>query len=764
MFCSVAFAQPVADLVLESVVTPDYETYLWDQEALCNVILETPVADSVTMNAYAKRAVIHMALIHVDSRNFVDDVEVTADSLDKNAQRLDDFFMTYFDPVNFDHVDSMLDLKDLFVDPTYTEMKNEWNFIKENYNENFDSLGSTVETMVEAQFDHLETIMDDLSAIQDSSVGLELTVQILGAKSEEVMFLHEDDFYDMDSVMQYTMDGMDSFSRAMEQLDSLQNDEISSTEVIAAFQDVVDNFHGGMDNLEHLLTTEPLSVLQTDTSFIGEVNSVLDAADSLLAGKQYDLGKEDKTIRPLALLENPLEDFWELLQGFYTSDNRYNYTFNNLFPLGLPMEVVDRLGENMVINDNDTDEEMDARMEELKADYLDILNSEPGNSEAHFGLAYTMTYFHTKNLIIELEDFITYMDAADFRQDFDWVQFKNSAVADSITYHFEQARLDEDLVFTVLLITDGTDGYEITPLTDFQPLFILNPHLEVVKDMAETIEAARNTITDVFENIYSEFDSMFVLDLDPNYLDFSNAETEMEVLNILEQSNPNFLDITPYGVQKFEEAGEELRKAFSQYARTAGYFEELMDAMAIHEADLGMDGQAMSDFASGMHGMIDAMNTDFQYPDSTINMGDERVNMSAWFDNPPDRLLQRLKWYFDEDENTDNTLGGLFPDRGFGTAIENFEDVIPGDYHLAQNYPNPFNPQTTIEYALPQAGKVVISIYNILGQHIETLLDIQQSAGIYRINWNAVNVPAGLYFYKIQAEDFTEVKKCLLVK
>ena len=97
MFCSVAFAQSVADLVLESVVTPDYETYLWDQEALCNVILETPVADSVTMNAYAKRAVIHMALIHVDSRNFVDDVEVTADSLDKNAQRLDDFFMTYFD-------------------------------------------------------------------------------------------------------------------------------------------------------------------------------------------------------------------------------------------------------------------------------------------------------------------------------------------------------------------------------------------------------------------------------------------------------------------------------------------------------------------------------------------------------------------------------------------------------------------------------------------------------------------------------------------
>jgi hypothetical protein len=757
-------AQPATDLVLESVVTPVYETYLWDQEAQCNLILETPAADSATMNAYAKRAVIHMALIHVDSRNFVDDVEATSDSLDGNAQRLDDFFMTYLDPVNFDHVDSMLvDLKDLFIDPTYTEMKNEWDAIKHNYQEDFDSLGSTVETMIEAQFDHLDTIMDDFSAIQDSGVGFELSVQILGAKSEDVMVLHENDFYNMDSLMQYTMDGIESFSRAMEQLDSLQNNEISSAEVIASFQDAVDNLHDGMDKLESLLTTEPLSVLQTDTSFIGEVNNILDAADSLLAGEQYDLGKEDKTIRPLALLENSIEDLWQSLNDFYLSEDRYNYTFNNLFPLGLPMEVVDRLGENMVINDYDTDEEMDARMEELKAEYLGILNSDPTNSEAHFGLAYTMTYLHTKNLIFELEDFIAYMDAADFRQDFDWVQFKNSAVADSITHHFEQAQMDEDLVFTVLMLTDGVEGYDITSGREYQPIFILKPHLEIIKGLAETAEEVRNTLTDVFENIYSELDSMFVLDLDPNYLDFSTAETEMDYLNILEQSNPNFLDITPYGVQKFEEAREELRKAFSRYTRTAGYFEELIHAMAEHEEDLGIDGQTMSDFASGMYGIIDAKNTDFQYPDSAIYI-DEHVNLSAWFDNPPDRLLQRLKWYFDDDENTDNTLGGLFPDRGFGTAIVNPEDIIPDKYNLAQNYPNPFNPQTTIEYSIPKAGKVVISIYNILGQHMDTILDAQQNAGIYKIRWNAAKLPAGLYFYKIQAGDFTEVKKCLLVK
>lgn len=765
LFCSIVIGQPAADLVLESIVTPDYEDYLWNQAAQCDLILETPAADSVTMNAYAKRAIIHMALIHVDSRNFVDDVESTVDSLDGNSQRLDDFFAEYFEPINYDHVDSMLvNLIELFLEPTYSEMKGEWDSIMDNYGEDFDSLGLIIETTLEAHFDHLEQIQDDIGAIEDSGAAFEVSVQILGAKSEEVIFLHEYDFTDIDSLMQYTTQGMDDFFLAMEQLDSLQNNEINSAEVIATFQSVIDNFHGGMDELESLLTTEPLSVLEADTSFIDDVNTILNEADSVLAGSQYDIGKEGKTIRPLAFLENSLEDLWQSLKDFYLSDDRYNYTFNNLFPLGLPTEVVDRLGENMVINDYDTDEEMDARMEELKADYLAILNSDPSNSEAHFGLAFTMTYLHTKNLIMELEDFIAYMDAADFRQDFDWVQFKNNAVADSITYHFDQARLDEDLIFTVLMITDGSEGYDLTPFTEFQPLYIVNPHLEIIKGFAETIEAARNTITDVFENIYSELDSMFVLDLDPNYLDFSAAETEMDYLNILEQSNPNFLDITPYGVQKFEEAGEELREAFSQYASTAGYFEELIDAMAVHDEDMGMDGQAMRDFASGMYGMIDAMNTDFQFPDSTVMMNDERVNLSAWFDNPPDKLLQRLKWYFDDDENTDNTLGGLFPDRGFGTAIENFEKIIPDEFYLAQNYPNPFNPQTNIEYTLPKSARVIISIYNILGQHVETLLDKQQSAGIYKIRWNAVKVPAGLYFYKIQAGDFSKIKKCLLIK
>lgn len=765
LFSSMVIGQPAADLVLESIVTSDYEAYLWDQAAQCDLILETPAADSATMNAYAKRAIIHMALIHVDSRNFVDDAESTIDSLARNGQRLDDFFIEYFESINFEHVDSMLvDLKELFLEPTYSEMKGEWDSIMNNFGEDFDSLGSTIETTLEAQFDHLERIQEDIGAIQDSGAAFEVSVQILGAKSEEVIILHEYDFAEMDSVMQYTTQGMDDLFLAMEQLDSLQNNEINPAKVTATFQSVVDNFHGSMDELESLLTTEPLSVLEVDTSFISDVNNILNEADSVLAGTQYDIGKENKTIRPLAFLENSLEELWQSLKDFYLSDDRYNYTFNNLFPLGLPMQVVDRLGENMVINDYDSDEEMDARMEELKADYLAILNSDPDNSEAHFGLAYTMTYLHTKNLILELEDFIAYMDAADFRQDFDWVQFKNNAVADSITYHFEQARMDEDLIFTVIILTDGLEGYDLSPAREFQPIYILNPHLEVVKGMAETAEAIRNTITDVFENIYTELDSMFILDLDPNYLDFSEAETEMDYLNILEQSNPHFLDITPYGVQKFEEAGEELRKAFSHYALTAGYFEELIDAMALHENDLGMDGQAMQNFASGMYGMIDAMNTDFQFPDSSVMMNGERVNLSAWFDNPPDKLLQRLKWYFDDDEDTDNTLGGLFPDRGFGTAIENSEDIIPNEYYLSQNFPNPFNPQTTIGYTLPKAGNVVISIYNILGQHMVTILDAQQNAGFYTIKWNADKVPAGIYFYKIEAGSFTDVKKCLLVK
>lgn len=100
---------------------------------------------------------------------------------------------------------------------------------------------------------------------------------------------------------------------------------------------------------------------------------------------------------------------------------------------------------------------------------------------------------------------------------------------------------------------------------------------------------------------------------------------------------------------------------------------------------------------------------------------------------------------------------------------------VPREYNLGQNYPNPFNPNTRIEYALPHAGHVKLAVYNVLGQHVATLVDEERSAGRYSVEWNGTSangsvLGSGVYFYTIIArpsaggETFRRTGKMVLVK
>ncbi|MCK4223592.1 MAG: T9SS type A sorting domain-containing protein [candidate division Zixibacteria bacterium] len=98
-----------------------------------------------------------------------------------------------------------------------------------------------------------------------------------------------------------------------------------------------------------------------------------------------------------------------------------------------------------------------------------------------------------------------------------------------------------------------------------------------------------------------------------------------------------------------------------------------------------------------------------------------------------------------------------------------FQESTPQHFSLSQNYPNPFNPQTSIRYALPQDAQVKLVIYNILGEKVKTLVDEHQFAGYQVIWWDGKDergdkVASGVYFYRLEAEKFSEVKKMLLVK
>ncbi|TFH43201.1 MAG: T9SS type A sorting domain-containing protein [ANME-2 cluster archaeon] len=98
------------------------------------------------------------------------------------------------------------------------------------------------------------------------------------------------------------------------------------------------------------------------------------------------------------------------------------------------------------------------------------------------------------------------------------------------------------------------------------------------------------------------------------------------------------------------------------------------------------------------------------------------------------------------------------------TGVREATEKIPTEFSLGQNYPNPFNPITTIEYSLPKAGPVTLTVYNNLGEHVKTLINQEIPIGFHSVKFDANSLSSGIYFYKIQAGNFIDIKKMSLIK
>jgi hypothetical protein len=98
------------------------------------------------------------------------------------------------------------------------------------------------------------------------------------------------------------------------------------------------------------------------------------------------------------------------------------------------------------------------------------------------------------------------------------------------------------------------------------------------------------------------------------------------------------------------------------------------------------------------------------------------------------------------------------------SKIDDNNPRVATKYILSQNYPNPFNPTTTIRFSLPKASFITLKVYNPLGQQVATLIKGQVLAGEHQIKWHAKNLPSGIYIYQLQAGDFVQNKKMILLK
>lgn len=102
--------------------------------------------------------------------------------------------------------------------------------------------------------------------------------------------------------------------------------------------------------------------------------------------------------------------------------------------------------------------------------------------------------------------------------------------------------------------------------------------------------------------------------------------------------------------------------------------------------------------------------------------------------------------------------------NGLTIGIRKISSEVPDEYSLLQNYPNPFNPTTKIKYTIKENSDVLLTVYNVLGQKMETLVNQQNTPGIYEVDFNAAKYSSGIYFYTLQTGNFIDTKKMIIKK
>lgn len=140
------------------------------------------------------------------------------------------------------------------------------------------------------------------------------------------------------------------------------------------------------------------------------------------------------------------------------------------------------------------------------------------------------------------------------------------------------------------------------------------------------------------------------------------------------------------------------------------------------------------------------------------NNNPDKLRVVIWDKNDNDRLV------FDN-MNLQSVNGTI----SFGTSLmlakeESEENEIVNEFVLRQNYPNPFNPSTKISWQIPVSSWQTLKIYDVLGKEVVTLVDEYKAAGRYEVEWNASELPSGVYFYQLQAGEFVQTKKLTLTK
>ncbi len=217
------------------------------------------------------------------------------------------------------------------------------------------------------------------------------------------------------------------------------------------------------------------------------------------------------------------------------------------------------------------------------------------------------------------------------------------------------------------------------------------------------------------------------------------------------------------------EAHRTYQHAFGDYRRDTSYFVDRTDTMVLYEVQ------------SGRHHLINSANTltfDFQWD----ALDTSRIYRYQSIDSSGNSTTAYPFDYghgsasFSFQQGVGMTRNSISDSYFFSwgqwatllsstvTSVHSQRIFLSDAFRLDQNYPNPSNPSTEIRYLVPVRSFVTLSIYDVLGRTVATLVNEEKPAGEYTIRWNAEGMPSGVYFYRMQARAFTATKKLLIIR
>ena len=589
--------------------------------------------------------------------------------------------------------------------------------------------------------------------------------------TSEVAVIYDESYKTVWTAVNYLVQGVDYLGSGIEHI--LYSDSTMSVGL--------DTLAMAMQKFQHVADTLNNYSMWSfmDSTDLVNIENVFVEAEEIVNGKTYFINVwedalvvDSVEIRPIGVVENIHHGLYRTFIDMYWQPDPYAYTFRNIFPSGLPHDVIDQLQPDMVINPMDSLSTIQTYFDRMEGVYREGLFFDSTNVDAHVGLGYIMTFNMLRDVGMQAETIAELVDGGridSLFQNYDWTNLDYTDEIDEIRYHlFKQVDAfefqDTTVIYTILFKDPymSSPGEEILEGDMVYPVYVIPQATEAVLMTSFMIENAINATANAIKYVYAQVDSMIDITLNPNLLNLSNIEEPLDLIYALEAANPNFGAFTPEGKMMFEALGDSLARGMLALGDFADTVMATVDYAGPLLGEFGMSPEDHDTLMMGLANVnyhIDMFAADLATPEAYTYMDDDTLNLSAWFDNVPDNLLAVFKDYF---EGRDSSMAGMYPTKVVDPGVD--PTFVPGEFALKGNYPNPFNPLTTIAFDLPSDGMVDMAVFNITGRKVATLLSQDMSAGSYELTWNAADYSSGVYIVRVQQGSDVAYQKMTLLK